>query len=105
METSKKFTGSMAMQIIILQSSNRKNGNTERVMELFAENLQSIAHSLKETLEIETIALGRNNLEMCLGCRQCFHKGEEFCPLKDELLAIRTSFTRRTVILSPALCM
>jgi multimeric flavodoxin WrbA len=26
---------------------------------------------------------------MCLGCRACFDKGEEFCPLKDDLLPIR----------------
>lgn len=40
------------------------------------------------TLEVERIQLSHFDIKMCHGCRACFDKGEEKCPLKDELLVI-----------------
>lgn len=77
------------MKVISIISSNRKNGNTERLISLLEVELQSTAMSLHEEIEIERVALGHEELKMCLGCRVCFDKGEELCPLKDELLHIR----------------
>lgn len=73
------------MKFISIVSSNRKNGNTEQLVGLVEEELRS----KHENLEIERISLGREELKICLGCRACFDKGEEFCPLKDDLLSIR----------------
>jgi multimeric flavodoxin WrbA len=77
------------MKVMTLISSYRKNGNTERLCSLIEEELQSIAEFQHETLEIERVRLGHTELKTCLGCRVCFDKGEELCPLKDELLLIR----------------
>jgi multimeric flavodoxin WrbA len=35
-------------------------------------------------VEYEIVALTDCKLEMCRGCKNCFRKGEEFCPLKDD---------------------
>jgi multimeric flavodoxin WrbA len=35
-------------------------------------------------VEYEIVALTDYKLEMCRGCKNCFRKGEEFCPLKDD---------------------
>jgi len=42
--------------------------------------------SLKRQGEInfEYVFLSDYHLDLCLGCRLCFDKGEEFCPLKDD---------------------
>lgn len=76
------------MKVISLISSHRKNGNTERLVSLVEEELQSVAKIHNESLNIERISLGYAELKICLGCRVCFEKGEMFCPLKDELLYI-----------------
>ena len=45
----------------------------------FLDNLKSFGD-----VEYEIIALTDYHLEMCKGCKNCFRKGEEFCPLKDD---------------------
>jgi multimeric flavodoxin WrbA len=35
-------------------------------------------------LECEIVDLSDYRIEMCKGCKLCFGKGEEFCPLKDD---------------------
>ena len=35
-------------------------------------------------VEYEIVALSDYRLGICRGCKQCFEKGEEFCPLKDD---------------------
>ena len=35
-------------------------------------------------VECEIVALTDYRLELCRGCKNCFRKGEEFCPLKDD---------------------
>ena len=45
----------------------------------FLENLTSYGG-----VEYEIVALTDYRLELCRGCKICFSKGEEFCPLKDD---------------------
>jgi len=45
----------------------------------FLDNLQALGD-----IECEIVALSDYKLEMCRGCKNCFRKGEEFCPLKDD---------------------
>jgi len=45
----------------------------------FLDNLKSSGDA-----ECEIIALTDHRLELCRGCKNCFRKGEEFCPLKDD---------------------
>jgi multimeric flavodoxin WrbA len=35
-------------------------------------------------VEYEIVALTDHKIETCKGCKNCFRKGEEFCPLKDD---------------------
>jgi len=35
-------------------------------------------------VEGEIVPLGDYHLETCRGCKQCFEKGEEFCPFRDD---------------------
>lgn len=45
----------------------------------FLDDLKSLGD-----VEYEVVALTDYKLEMCRGCKNCFRKGEEFCPLKDD---------------------
>ena len=38
----------------------------------------------QEEIDFEYVFLSEYNLKFCQGCCQCFDKGEEFCPLKDD---------------------
>jgi len=45
----------------------------------FLDNLQSLG-----AVETEIVRLSDYRLEACRGCKVCFMRGEEFCPLKDD---------------------
>ena len=72
------------MKILTLIGSYRKNGNTSRVVNLLQKQLEVEAQSNNSTLEIETIHLGDLDLNFCRGCRACFDRGEDYCPLHSD---------------------
>jgi multimeric flavodoxin WrbA len=76
------------MKIITLSGSRRKNGNTARSLQLLHEALKKEAEKNNMTLEWKQIALSSMDIRPCRGCRLCFDKGEEACPLHDDLLAV-----------------
>ncbi|GFZ30174.1 hypothetical protein CSC2_07000 [Clostridium zeae] len=88
------------MKIISLVSSYRTNGNTSRIAELIENYLLSIAKTKRIDLEIERVQIGHCNINTCRGCRVCFDKGEELCPLKDDLLSIRDKIREADGILA-----
>jgi multimeric flavodoxin WrbA len=53
--------------------------NTHKAVAQILNNLQ--AHG---DVEVEIVTLSDYQLKTCRGCRICFDKGEEFCPLKDD---------------------
>jgi len=53
--------------------------NTYRAMQEFERNLKRHGD-----IDFEYVFLSDHRLEYCRGCRLCFDKGEEFCPLKDD---------------------
>jgi len=77
------------MNILILNSSYRRDGNTDRTAQLLQSRLQSTAEDNHEPLVVDTLYLGHLNIEPCRGCRTCFDKGEEFCPIKDDMAEIK----------------
>lgn len=77
------------MKILTLIGSYRRNGNTDQFIGLMHAELQQIAQAAGVPLEIETIYLGQQNIGPCRGCRICFDRGEEKCPVKDDLLSIK----------------
>jgi multimeric flavodoxin WrbA len=77
------------MKILILIGSYRKRGNTDQIVGLVTEELQAIARQNATPLEIDTVYLGHQSIGFCRGCRVCFDRGEDKCPLKDDLLEIK----------------
>ena len=77
------------MRIIACVGSHRKKGNTARIVDAITAQLRAEAAGSGEPLEIETIYLGHHDIGLCRGCRVCFDRGEEHCPLKDDLLPIK----------------
>jgi multimeric flavodoxin WrbA len=53
--------------------------HTYAAVRQFLDNLQSFGG-----VECEIIALSDYRIGTCRGCKVCFEKGEEFCPLKDD---------------------
>ena len=76
------------MKVLALVSSFRKNGNTSNIVKLVGQGLQDEASRQGIRLEFETIYLGHMNIQICRGCRVCFDRGEQFCPLKDDIKLI-----------------
>lgn len=73
------------MKIVAINSSFRKEGNTEHVLRLMEEILNEKAGNNQVNIEFDYVSLSDMNLSVCRGCRICFIKGEEYCPLKDNL--------------------
>ena len=53
--------------------------HTYNAVQQFLGNLQALGD-----VEYEIVALADYRLETCRGCRSCFDKGEELCPLHDD---------------------
>jgi len=77
------------MKILVLMGSYRRNGNTDQITGLLKEHLQNEAQQQQMPLEIETVYLGQQDLQFCRGCRICYNRGEEKCPIQDDLLSIK----------------
>jgi multimeric flavodoxin WrbA len=67
------------MKITAFVGSSRKKGNTYKFTEQLLHSLQSFGE-----IEYEIVILSDYQLEVCRGCKFCFLKGEEYCPLKDD---------------------
>ncbi len=44
-------------------------------------------------VDCEIVALTDYRIETCRGCKNCFRRGEEFCPLKDDRDALIAKMT------------
>ncbi len=53
--------------------------NTHKAVVQFLDNLKALGE-----VECEIVTLSNYKLGFCRGCRVCFDKGEEFCPLHDD---------------------
>jgi multimeric flavodoxin WrbA len=65
-------------KITAFVGSARKK-HTYNAARQFLDNLQSF-----DDIEYEIVSLSDYRIETCIGCKVCFEKGEEFCPLKDD---------------------
>ncbi|MDD7793907.1 flavodoxin family protein [Clostridium sp. 'White wine YQ'] len=77
------------MRIVVIISSARKKGNTATIVKFIENEIVQYAMNLSVNLDVEWINLFDYELQLCLGCRICFNKGEKYCPLNDGLLNIR----------------
>lgn len=76
------------MKIVSIISSCRKSGNTAWAAELIENELNAIAQQNGTELQLDRFFIGYCDIKMCVGCRTCFDKGEEFCPHKDDVAKI-----------------
>jgi multimeric flavodoxin WrbA len=65
-------------KVIAFVGSARKKATYQAVQRFLAQ-LQSLGE-----IEGEIVFLSDYDLDPCRGCKQCFDRGEEFCPLKDD---------------------
>jgi len=65
-------------KVTALVGSARKK-HTHGAVRRFLDHLQALGD-----VDCEIVTLSDYRLESCRGCKQCFEKGEEFCPLKDD---------------------
>lgn len=66
-------------KVTAIIGSARKGGATYQAVEEFEHNLKRLGE-----LEFEYVFLSDYQLEFCRGCKVCFDRGEEHCPLKDD---------------------
>ena len=77
------------MRILALIGSYRKEGNTARIVRMVEARMQALAAQHDTPLELETLFLGDLDVRPCRGCRRCFDRGEDACPLEDDVPLLR----------------
>ena len=65
--------------VIALVGSGRKHGVTYRATRQFLDGLQSFGD-----VQSELVFLSEHDIGLCRGCKACFIRGEQFCPLRDD---------------------
>ena len=76
--TEKGYGGQHMKKVTAFVGSARKK-HTYNAVRQFLDHLQSLGD-----VEYEIVPLSDLRLGTCRGCKVCFAKGEEFCPLKDD---------------------
>jgi multimeric flavodoxin WrbA len=66
-------------KVTIFVGSGHKGGATYRAAQRFLENLESFGDVRGEIVGLSDYEVG-----VCRGCKICFERGEERCPLKDD---------------------
>ena len=87
------------MKILAIVGSCRKNGNTDQLVDMVRKGLNEEAERAAVALEVETLHLADRPIGFCRGCRACFDRGEESCPVKDDLLSIKAKMKQADGIL------
>jgi multimeric flavodoxin WrbA len=84
--------------VIALVGSGRKQGVTYRATRQFLDNLQSFGD-----VQSALVFLSECDIGLCRGCKACFIRGEQFCPLRDDRdsLVDRIAASDAVVLASP----
>ncbi len=87
------------MKILAIIGSGRKKGNTSSIASLILKRIEELAIVEKKQLQVEKLFLADYDLKHCLGCRNCMDRGEDKCPLKDDLKEIKTKIDEADAII------
>ncbi len=79
------------MKIMLIHSSGRTNGNTERLLRTLENELVKAAERQRIPMEIRYVALAEREIHPCRGCRRCFDRGS--CPYQDAVAEVETFIT------------
>jgi multimeric flavodoxin WrbA len=84
--------------VIAFVGSGRKHGVTYRATRQFLDELQSFGD-----VQSELVFLSDCHVGLCRGCKACFIRGEQFCPLRDDRdsLIDRITTSDAVVLASP----
>jgi multimeric flavodoxin WrbA len=77
-EKHRDWEGKHMKRVTAFVGSARKKHTHDAVVQ-FLSNLQSMGD-----IEYEIVRLSDYRIQACRGCKVCFEKGEEHCPLKDD---------------------
>lgn len=85
-------------RVVALVGSGHAGGATATTARMFLEKLESLGG-----VETELVRISDYELGVCRGCKACFARGEELCPLKDgrDALIAKISDADATVWVSP----
>ena len=88
----------MAVKKVTAFVGAARKGYTYQATREFLDQLEAL-----DAVETELVRLGDYHLEPCRGCKVCFAKGEEFCPLEDDrdLLLAKMKDADGVVLASP----
>jgi multimeric flavodoxin WrbA len=86
------------MHVLTLVGSFRKQGNTARIVRMIEARMRALSSPQGAPFEFETLFLGDLDIRACRGCRACFDRGEDACPLKDDVASIRAKFEAANAI-------
>ncbi len=86
------------MKIVVIHGQNHK-GSTYHITKLLLDRLQQEEAELQEFYA--------NDTRQCIGCFNCFMRGEEFCPHKDQVQPVIKAIEAADVVIaeSPNYCM
>ena len=82
------------MKVLVCVGSYRRDGNTDQIVAMVQDGMRRVAERNNEPLHVETLYLAHCDIRPCRGCRVCFDRGEEKCPLSDDVLAIKAKMKR-----------
>jgi multimeric flavodoxin WrbA len=84
--------------VTVLVGSARRNGVTYRAARRFLDELEPFGD-----VRSEIVFLSEYDIGLCRGCKACFIRGEEFCPLHDDrdLLIEKMASSDGVVLASP----
>ena len=85
------------MRIVVLHGQMHK-GSTYNITKLFLENLSD------ENTEITEFFMPEDTPSFCIGCFNCFMKGEEECPHADKVQAIVKAMDEADLIILESPC-
>jgi multimeric flavodoxin WrbA len=78
------------MKVLAIIGSGRKKGNTSTIGSMLLKRIEDLAIEEDKQLHVEKLFLADYDLKHCLGCRNCMDRGEDKCPLKDDLTKVKS---------------
>lgn len=82
----------MAKNILVLNGSPRKGGNTDVLCDAFGSGTASKGHT------VETVHIRALNIKPCVGCYGCAAKKGDPCMQKDDMKEIYARFERANAV-------
>jgi len=87
------------MKVLTIIGSGRKKGNTSKVSSLLMKKIETLAKSEGEIIDVEELFLSDYDIRHCIGCRICMNRGEEKCPLDDDLPKIKSKVDKADAVI------